>query len=109
MIVVGRYTDYHDFLKHSKVDLVIISVFSGLHAEIIKKSLSYGKHIIVEKPLALSLKDIDEIQDLLKTFNKKVLVCHQLRYRPLLQKVKTLIQKGYFGEQIGRASCRERD
>lgn len=96
--VVVCYTDYHDLLKHSKVDLVIISVVSGLHAEIIKKSLSYGKHIIVEKPLALSLKDIDEIQDLLKTFNKKVLVCHQLRYRPLLQKVKTLIQKGYFGE-----------
>lgn len=106
-VSVSYYKDYHDLLDCSTIDVVIISVASGLHAEIAKKALKCGKHIIVEKPLALSLKDIREIERLSGKYNKKVFVCHQMRYRPLLQKIKELIQQGCFGEPyFGIASLR---
>src|SRR5690625_860361 len=104
---VSFFKNYQDLLKNKEIDVVIVSVISGLHAEIAKHSLKYGKDVIVEKPLALSLADIEDIEQLSKTFSKKVFVCHQLRYRPLLQKVKELIQKGYLGDlYFGMASLR---
>src|SRR5690625_3858168 len=95
---IALYENYVDMLKDSNIDAVVIAVISGLHAEIAKKALNHGKHIIIEKPLALSLQDADEIIDLSRKYNKTVLVCHQLRYRPLIQKVKQLLEKGYFGD-----------
>lgn len=104
---IALYKNYHDMLIDPKVDAVVIAVISGLHAEIAKKALNHGKHIIIEKPLALSLQDADEIIDLSRKYNKTVLVCHQLRYRPLIQKVKQLLEKGYFGEPyLGIVSLR---
>jgi|SRR5690625_361715 len=104
---ITLYENYHDMLIDPKVDAVVIAVISGLHAEIAKKALKHGKHIIIEKPLALSLQDADEIIDLAQQYNKTVLVCHQLRYRPLIQKVKQLLEKGYFGElYLGVVSLR---
>jgi len=104
---VSFFKNYQDLLKSKEIDVVIVSVISGLHAEIAKHALKYGKHVIIEKPLALSLADIEDIEQLSKTFSKKVFVCHQLRYRPLLQKVKELIQKGYLGDlYFGMASLR---
>ena len=96
-MTISRYTDYHDLLEARNIDIVIISVVSGLHAEIAIKALQQGKHVIVEKPLALSLQDTNRIIDLAEKHHKKVLVCHQLRYKPMLQKLQELLQQGYFG------------
>lgn len=104
---ISLYENYNDMLSDPNVDAVIISVISGLHAEIAKKALKHGKHVMIEKPLALSLKDANEIIDLSQKYNKTVLVCHQLRYRPLIQKIKQLLEKGYFGAlYLGVASLR---
>lgn len=104
---IALYENYYDMLDDPNIDAVVIAVISGLHAVIAKKALKHGKHLIIEKPLALSLQDADEIIDLSKKYNKTVLVCHQLRYRPLIQKVKQLLEKGYFGKlYLGVVSLR---
>src|SRR5699024_446254 len=75
-----------------------IAVYSGLHAEIAKKGLKHKKHVIIEKPLALSMKDIDKVIQLSEVYNRKVFVCHQLRYRPLFKEIKALLEEDYFGD-----------
>ena len=104
---IKKYTDYRDLIRDSEIDMIIISVISGLHADIAKEALIEGKHIIVEKPLALSIKEADEIIQLSKSRKRKVLVCHQLRYRPLLSKIKEILDLGYLGEPfMGSVSAR---
>src|SRR5690625_1949347 len=48
---IALYENYGDMLNDSNIDAVVIAVISGLHAEIAKKALNHGKHIIIEKPL----------------------------------------------------------
>lgn len=91
------FTDYQEMLKDDRIDVIIIAVVSSLHAAIAKAALQAKKHIIVEKPLALSLRDADEMEALAKIHDKKILVCHQLRYLPIMQEVFKLVERGCFG------------
>src|SRR5690625_5379303 len=94
-------------LRDPNVDAVIICTLSSLHAEISKKSLRQCKLSIIEKPIALSLEEATELIQLSKQRKKTVLVCHQLRYRPLLQKVKDIVDRGYLGKlYLGVTSIR---
>lgn len=95
---ISFYKDYKHMLKDPQIDAVIISSISSLHAEMVKNALKNNKHVIVEKPLALSLKEANEIIYLAQLQQKQVLVCHQLRYRPMLRKIKKLIEEKHLGE-----------
>ncbi|SDK49503.1 Gfo/Idh/MocA family protein [Sediminibacillus albus] len=104
---IKQYSDYHEMLEDSAIDIVIVAVISGLHAQIAIEALQHGKHVILEKPIALSLKEADDIIRLAETTGKQVLVCHQLRYRPLLSRIKTLLEEGLLGAPyLGVASIR---
>lgn len=104
---ITQYKNYQDLLLDSQIDTVIISVISGLHAEIAKQAIMHGKHVIVEKPLALSLHDANELISLASSNQRLILVCHQLRYHPLLTKIKTLIDHNVLGDlYLGSVSIR---
>src|SRR5699024_4471607 len=95
---ISQYKNHKDLLLDPQVDVVIIAVVSGLHAEIAKQALLLDKHVIIEKPLALSLKEANELITLATANQKLILVCHQLRYHPLLREIKSLIDKKVLGE-----------
>src|SRR5690625_1447511 len=94
---ITPYENYNDMLKDESIDVVIICVMSSMHADIAQQALHHNKHIIIEKPLALSLSETDMIIQLAQEKKRKILVCHQWRYRPLIQKVKQIIDAGYLG------------
>lgn len=54
-------TDYEEVLEDSKVDALLITTRHNLHASMVMKALMAGKHVFVEKPLALSQEELDEI------------------------------------------------
>src|SRR5690625_4572992 len=58
---IALYKNYQALLADPTIDVVVISTISGLHAEMTKAALNNGKHVIVEKPLALSLRDANDI------------------------------------------------
>ena len=58
---ISWYTDYHKMLKHEDIDIVNILVESGKHAEVFKDIIHYKKHVIIEKPMALTLSDADDM------------------------------------------------
>ncbi|MFW6025201.1 MAG: Gfo/Idh/MocA family protein [Candidatus Woesearchaeota archaeon] len=101
------FLDYKKLLDDDNIDIVNIATESGYHAEIAKDCLNHGKHVIVEKPMALSLKDARDMIDLAEKNGLKLAVCHQNRFNPTIQNLKSAVDKGNFGKIIhGVASIR---
>lgn len=97
---VKVYTDYNAFLTDENIDIVTIATISGYHAEQAIDCLKHNKHILIEKPMALSVEDADKIIALGKEKNKKVCVSHQNRFSPGVQKLRRAIDEGRFGKLI---------
>ena len=101
------FLDYKKLLDDDNIDIVNIATESGYHAEIAKECLNHGKHVIVEKPMALSLKDARDMINLAEKKGLKLAVCHQNRFNPTIQNLKSAVDKGNFGKIIhGVASIR---
>lgn len=92
------YTDYKELIRNHKPSLIAIATESGNHAEIAKYCIINNINIIIEKPIALSLKDADEIVELSKKYNVVVSACHQNRFNKSIQKIREAIELGNFGK-----------
>jgi len=104
---VEVYRDYQELLERADIDIVSIATYSGTHAEITINALKLGKHVIVEKPMALSIKDADEMIETAKKYNRKLTVCHQNRFNSTVQKLRKAIEDKRFGKLVhGVASIR---
>ncbi len=95
---IGRcYGDYETMLAQGDIDVVHICSPNDLHAPMAKKALLAGKHVVCEKPLAISTA---EARDLVETARKTGLVnaLHfNVRYYPLIRQLKTMVQKKEMG------------
>ena len=94
---VNRYTDYKEMLSAEKPELVAICTESGLHAAIAIDCIRAGCHVIIEKPIALSIADADAIIAAAKEMDVKVCVSHQNRFNKSIQKIREAVDKGRFG------------
>lgn len=92
-----KYTNYKELLEKEKPDLVAVATESGKHAAIAVDCINAGCNVIIEKPIALSLKDADCIISSAK--EKGVLVCtnHQNRFNKSVQYIRKAIESKRFG------------
>lgn len=97
---VKVYTDYKKMLELEDVDAVSIATESGYHAKHAIDCLNHNKHILVEKPMALSMKDADNMIELAKEKNKKLCISHQNRFNEPVQKLRRAIEEGRFGKIV---------
>jgi UDP-N-acetyl-2-amino-2-deoxyglucuronate dehydrogenase len=97
---VRIYSDYKEMLENEDIGVVTIATESGYHAKHALDCIDYGTHVLIEKPIALSVKDADNIITLAKKKNKKVCVSHQNRFNPPIQKLRKAIEAGRFGRLI---------
>lgn len=86
-----------DEMLNSDVDGVVIAAPAFQHAELVKSALLKGKHVFVEKPLALSLEDGRELCALAQEKNLILMVGHLLQYHPAFVALKKLIDDGVVG------------
>lgn len=95
---VKQYTDYKQMLKMEKPDLVAIATESGKHAAIALDCIAEGCNVIIEKPIALSIRDADAIIEAGK--QKGVVVCanHQNRFNKSIQYIRQAMETGRFGK-----------
>jgi predicted dehydrogenase len=93
-----RYADYRSLLDDPSLDAIAICVPPQFHVEIALAVLEAGKHLFVEKPLALRLEECDRLIQKAKTANKKSLVGFNLRRHRLIQAAQKIIQAGGLGE-----------
>lgn len=100
LATIHTYTDYKDMLEKEKPELVAICTESGKHAGIALDCIDFGCNVIIEKPIALSLADADEI--IRRAHQKGVKVCanHQNRFNKSIQKIRDAVEKGRFGKMF---------
>ena len=97
---VNIYTDYKEMLENEDLDIAIICTESGYHGEIALECLKYDVHLMIEKPMAMDLDEINQINKISREKNLKVAVSHQNRFNPPIQKLKKAIDEGKFGEIV---------
>jgi predicted dehydrogenase len=90
--------DFGDILEDKKIDAVVIASSAPTHAELAIKALSSGKHVFIEKPLALNLQDGERIVEMAHKFKRILMVGHLLLYHPAVLKLKDYIQSGELGK-----------
>lgn len=94
---VKRYTDYKEMIEQIHPELVSIATESGMHAEIALFCIDHGVHVIIEKPMAMNMKDADEIIRRSEEKGVKVAACHQNRFNIAVQKMRKALEEGRFG------------
>ena len=95
---IKRYNDYKKMIQENEIDFISIATESGLHAEIALYCIEKGIHILIEKPMAMSLEDADKIIQLSEEKNIKVAACHQNRFNIAVQKMRKALEEGRFGK-----------
>jgi len=91
-------TDYNDILKDSSIKVVAIATPAESHFILAKAALLAGKDLFIEKPLAMVLKEGEELVGLAKKRNKILMVGHILYYHPAVIKLKQLVEQGVIGK-----------
>ena len=86
--------------KDRLADVLIIGTQDNYHFEPAKKALEKGYHLLLEKPAAQSLEEVNELARLAKKHDRKILLCFVLRYTPFYSKVHEIIRSGRLGDII---------
>ena len=95
---IKHYTDYKAMIAEVQPELVSIAAESGIHAEIAIFCIKHGVHVIIEKPMAMSMADANEIIRLSEERNVKVSACHQNRFNIAVQEMRQALEAGRFGK-----------
>lgn len=96
--VSKAFTDYREALKDESIKAVAIAAPAVVHYEIVKAALLAGKDVFVEKPLALTVVDAEELIALAASNGRILMVDHILQFHPAIIKLKELIDSGVLGK-----------
>lgn len=95
---IKRYTDYKKMIAENELELVGIATESGIHAEIALYCIDHGINVIIEKPMAMNMKDAEEIIHRSEEKGVKVSACHQNRFNVAVQEMRKALEEGRFGK-----------
>lgn len=94
------YTDFDRFLDHPNLRIVTICTPSGMHADQGARAARAGKHVLVEKPIEISLERADQLIDACREAGVKLGVIFQSRFLPAAGKIKRAVDEGRLGRLI---------
>ena len=89
---------YEALLADPEIDVIYNSLPNHLHAEWTIKAVEAGKHVLCEKPLALSVDEVDAIQDAVRKHGRVVAEAFMYRHHPQTLKVQELVKNGSIGK-----------
>lgn len=92
--------DYMELLKRTDVDIIIVATSSGSHAEIGLAALQAGKHVIVEKPMAMNTSDASKLIEVANTNRVTLSVISQRRFEPQHLLIKQLLDDEALGKLL---------
>jgi predicted dehydrogenase len=104
--VLGPYpgvkltVDFHDILLDSRVDAIAIATPVHTHFPIAKACLESGKHVLLEKPLALSVPEGEKLIELAREKGLQLMCDHTFCYTGAVRKMKEIIDSGMLGELL---------
>ncbi len=94
------YDDYERLLDLDDVEAVDICTPTKYHADIVVGAAKAGKHVLCEKPIALSLEDANRMIDACRRNHVKFMVAHSRRFIPRYMTVRRLIREGQIGKPV---------
>jgi len=97
---VPHYFDMHEMMRSVDTDVVVVLTESGLHARHVAELAQYRKHIIVEKPMALTLEDADSMIGACDAAGVKLFVVKQNRFNVPVVKLRESLESGRFGRLV---------
>ncbi|TCK98510.1 putative dehydrogenase [Natranaerovirga hydrolytica] len=97
---VKKYENYREMIQEETFELIAICTESGNHGEIALTCIDQGINLIIEKPIALCLEEIDEIIRRASIKKVKVCPCHQNRFNKAVQKIREAVEEERFGKLI---------
>ncbi len=92
------YNDWHDLLNADDIDIVSIVTPPAFHVEMACAAMHAGKHVLLEKPVAISLEGVNEIIKVQKDTGRIITVDHMLRYNPIVKSFAEISRNGSFGQ-----------
>jgi UDP-N-acetyl-2-amino-2-deoxyglucuronate dehydrogenase len=97
---VPHYRDMHEMMRAERADVVSVLSESGLHADHVVALAPYGAHIVVEKPMALTLRDADRMIVACDQAGVKLFVVKQNRFNVPVVKLREALEAGRFGKLV---------
>jgi myo-inositol 2-dehydrogenase/D-chiro-inositol 1-dehydrogenase len=97
---VRTYSDYTELLGREELDAIDVVLPSHLHHGAARAALEAGRHVVLEKPMALTVGQCDELIALARARGKVLAVGHEMRLSSLWGKVKEMIDAGAVGEPL---------
>ena len=91
-------TDYRKLLDRKDIDVVVVGIPNDLHREVVVAAAKAGKHVILEKPIAHTLKDADAIIDACKKRKVKLMYAETICFSPKYVRAKKLVEEGAVGK-----------
>lgn len=95
---IYNYQNFDEIKNNKDIDLVYVVLPNGLHKEFVIRSAKAGKHVITEKPMAVTVKDCDEMIKACNDANVQLAMGYRLHYEPYHLEIKRLGQNKVFGQ-----------
>jgi predicted dehydrogenase len=95
---VGLYDDFEQALRHKGVDVVSICTPQHVHAQNVLAAARAGKHMVIEKPVAISLAELRRMRQAVRQARVKTVVSFVLRWNPLFRTLKSMIADNALGD-----------
>ncbi len=92
------YTDYEQMLRQEDLDLVDICSLNSRHAREGIAAAQAGKHMFIEKPVAMTLEELHQLEQAITRAGVKSIVGFELRFGPYFEIIKSMINKDFFGK-----------
>ena len=93
-------TEFVDLIANDAVELVVVATPSHFHAEQTVAALQAGKQVIVEKPMALTVAEVDQMIEAAQGANRILTVNQNYRYQPDYRKVREVLASGKLGQPV---------
>lgn len=104
-----NYSDYREMLKDKEISVVDICIPNNLHCQATLDAAAAGKHVIIEKPLCVTLQEADLMIEACKKAGVLLMYAEELLFAPKYVRVKTLIDEGAIGEPFLAKQSEEHD
>jgi len=92
------YQDYRQLLEDPGVDAVYVVTPQKFHYQIVKDAIEAGKHVLCEKPLALTQEEANDLRRIVGQSDRKFIICFPARFAVSSQEAKELIEDGAIGD-----------
>jgi len=96
--VADTFTDYNDLLKRRDIDLLSVCVPPVLHHDIVLEAAKQGKHILCEKPFALSVSQAEKMNEAAQNYHVQLYAGFQSRFSATMSETMRLYRSGFIGK-----------